>query len=72
MNRYAHYTYTITNKASLVLLGVVVVGLGSLFIKALILPGEEWVLRLAWSFWGLAVVIRTFEALMRRFAVGQS
>jgi hypothetical protein len=71
MNRYAHYTYQITNKASLVLLGVVVVTLGSLFIKALLRPGEEWVLRLAWSVWGIAVVIRVFEALLRRFALRQ-
>ena len=63
------YTYQITNKASLVLLGVLVVIFGSLFIKALIRPGEEWVLRLAWSVWGIAIVIPVFEALIRRYAL---
>jgi hypothetical protein len=71
---YAHYTYQITNKASLVVLGVVVVILGSLWVNywASIPPPIEWALRLAWSVWSLAVVIRVFEALIRRFALRQT
>lgn len=68
-HRYAHYTYSITNKASIVLLCVLIVAGGSLFIRSLLRPGEEWVLRLAWSVWAIAFVIRLFEALIRRFAV---
>jgi hypothetical protein len=70
--RYSHYTYSITNKASIVLLCVLVVAGGSLLIRGLLQPGEEWVLRVAWSAWAIAFVIRMFEALIRRFAVRQS
>lgn len=69
MNRtYAHYTYTLTNKASILLLCILLVSGGSLLIRSLLLPGEEWVLRMAWSVWAIAFVIRLFEALIRRFA----
>jgi hypothetical protein len=72
-HRYAHYTYTITNKASLVVLGVVVVTLGSLWVRywASIPPPIEWALRVAWAVWAIAIVIRVFEALLRRYALGQ-
>ena len=44
--RYTHYTYTLTNKASIVLLCVLIVAGGSLFIAlGSLRPGEEWVLR---------------------------
>jgi hypothetical protein len=70
-HRYSHYTYSIANKASLALLCVLVVAGGSLLIRGLLKPGEEWVLRLAWSVWGIAFVIRLFEALIRRFALAR-
>lgn len=70
MNRtYAHYTYTVTNKASILLLCVLLVAGGSLLIRALLQPGEEWVLRLAWSVWAIAFIIRLCEALIRKFAL---
>jgi uncharacterized membrane protein len=70
-HRYSHYTYSITNKASIVLLCVLIVAGGSLFIRGLLKPGEEWVLLLAWSLWAIAFVIRLFEYLIRRYAVRQ-
>lgn len=70
-HRYAHYTYSITNKASIVLLCVLLVAGGSLGIRVLLKPGEEWVLRLAWSLWIIAFVIRLFEYLMLRYVLRQ-
>lgn len=67
--RFSHYTYSITNKASIMLICVLIVAGGSLLIRSLLRPGEEWVLRLAWSVWAIAFAIRLFEALIRRFAV---
>jgi hypothetical protein len=61
MNRYAHYTYTVTNKASLIVLGIVVVVSGSLLINALAPTpelAEVLLKRIAWPLWGLAFVIR--------------
>ena len=67
---YAHYTYSITNKASIVLLCVLIVAGGSLWVRywASIPPPIEGALRVAWSVWSLAFVIRFFESLIRRFA----
>lgn len=70
-HRYSHYTYSITNKASIVLLCVLLVAGGSLFIRALLQPGEEWVLRVAWSIWTIAFVIGLFEYLILRYVVRQ-
>lgn len=68
--RNGHYAYTITNKASIVLLCVLIVAGGSLWVRywASLPPPVEWVLSLAWSVWAIAFVIRLFEALLRRFA----
>lgn len=72
--RYSHYTYTITNKASIALLCVLLVASGSLWVRywASIPPPIEGALRVAWSVWALAFVIRLFEALILRYAVRQS
>jgi hypothetical protein len=69
--RFGYYTYSITNKASWVLLGVIVVAGGSLWVRywASLPPPIEGALRVAWSVWGLALVIRLFETLIRRFAL---
>jgi hypothetical protein len=70
-HRYAHYTYTITNKASIVLLCVLIVAGGSLWVRywASIPPPIEGALRVAWCVWAIAFAIRLFEALIRRFAL---
>lgn len=64
MNRYAHYTYSITNKLSLAIACVVTVMLGS-FVITLLAPSPEdsdWILkRVAWPLWGLAFLIRLFQ-----------
>ena len=67
---YAHYAYTVTNKASIALLCVIIVACGSLWVRywASLPPPVAWALRLAWSVWAIAFVIRLFEALIRRFA----
>ena len=72
MNRtYAHYTYSITNKASIALLCMLLVAGGSLWVRywASIPPPLQGALRVAWSVWALAFVISLFEALIRRFAM---
>lgn len=72
-HRYAHYTYTLTNKASILLLCILLVAGGSLWVRywASIPPPIEWALRVAWSVWAIAFVIRLFEALIRHFALRQ-
>ena len=73
MIRTRRYVYTTTNKFSQLLLGVIVVAVGSLWVRywAMLPPGYDWVLRVAWSAWSIAVVIRVFEALILRFALRQ-
>lgn len=69
MSRSRRYIYQTTNKASIVLLIIVIVALSSLFIDALLPAGYEWVLqRIAWPLWGMAFLIRFFEFMFRQSA----
>jgi hypothetical protein len=66
--RYSHYTYSITNKASIVLLCVLIVAGGSLFINALApdpVTAETLLKRIAWPLWGVAFLFRLFQWVLR-------
>ena len=67
-HRYSHYTYTLTNKTSIVLLCILAVVAGSLIIKFLApdaATAEILLKRIAWPLWGLAFLIRSGQWALR-------
>jgi hypothetical protein len=66
------YVYSITNRASLALLCILVVAGLSLVIRALAGADADWVLkRIAWPVWALAFVLRAVQWALRRRAEGR-
>lgn len=65
---FAHYTYSIANKLSLITICIITVLAGS-FVITLLAPTPEdadWILkRLAWPVWGSAFVIRAAQWIYR-------